>query len=678
MGAQSSVSGATRGTRILIGSMAALLAALALSLSLSGAARAAGVFAWGQGASGQLANGLEADVYLPGAIGGLPTVSAVAAGNDDSYALSSEGTVWASGANSYGQLGDATASGPQSCAGKPCSRTPVEVAGLGGVAAIAGSGGGAVALTNSGHVMAWGAAQWGQLGNGQSTGPEICSEGHPATACATTPVEVSSLSEVVAVASSGSFSLALLKNGHVMAWGSNSAGALGNGGVSEACGAVACSRVPVEVSGLSGVKAIAAGNLFGLALLENGHVMVWGNSALGYEKGKSINSNVPVEQPGLSAVTAISASGQFALAAGAGGTVSQWRMEVEGERTPKTLAGVSGAVALAATTGGGLALLEDGEVESWGSDEHGQLGYGWGGQFASASTPAGVCGLRDVTSLAAGGFHALALVPGPESTAPIVMSLSHRYGPKSGSEAVVLEGRHLSEATAVHFGAASVSFKVISDTAVEAQAPAGSEETFPTVSTPAGTSFTCGGAAYLPINPPYVQKVDTKAAPATGGVTFTLEGGLFAEVAAVYFGSTPASSFTFNEKQFTPLDNYGKLKVVSPVTTAGKVAITVLAAGGLSTPVKKATVKIEPVITGLSPAAGPLAGGPVTVHGVGFATGSSAESFKFGSSKAKIYSCPSATECTVQAPARTSPGAVALKMTVNKVAATSSPTYTYE
>src|SRR5437763_16879008 len=83
------------------------------------------------------------------------------------------------------------------------------------------------------------------------------------------PVQVQGLTEVKAIAAGANHSLALLSNGTVMAWGSNDNGQLGAGGTTD-------SEVPEAVNGLSGVKAISAGRDDGLALLTNGTHMGWG------------------------------------------------------------------------------------------------------------------------------------------------------------------------------------------------------------------------------------------------------------------------------------------------------------------------------------------------------------------------------------------------------------------
>jgi hypothetical protein len=159
------------------------------------------------------------------------------------------------GDNSLGQLGDGTSSD---------SDVPVAVSVSTGVKQISAGYFHSLALLSNGTVVAWGENDLGQLGDGTTTTSDV-------------PVAVSGLSGVTAVAAGGDHSLALLSNGTVMAWGYNQYGQLGDGTATgpEMCGSQACSRVPVAVSGLTGVTAIAAGSGHSLALLGDGTVMAW-------------------------------------------------------------------------------------------------------------------------------------------------------------------------------------------------------------------------------------------------------------------------------------------------------------------------------------------------------------------------------------------------------------------
>ena len=83
----------------------------------------------------------------------------------------------------------------------------------------AGEGGFALALRNDGTILSWGANAAGMLGNG-TTDPNLL------------PSAVSGLggnSDVVAVAASTVFALALKADGAVVGWGANALGQLGDG-----------------------------------------------------------------------------------------------------------------------------------------------------------------------------------------------------------------------------------------------------------------------------------------------------------------------------------------------------------------------------------------------------------------------------------------------------------------
>ena len=102
------------------------------------------------------------------------------------------------------------------------------------------------------------------------------------------------------------------------AWGGNSRGQLGDGTFDSR------RTTPVEVSNLEGaeLKAIAGGQLHGLALKDDGTVWTWrmnqdgqlGNGS--YTLGTSaVGINTPVQVGELSAVKAVAGGGQHSLAA---------------------------------------------------------------------------------------------------------------------------------------------------------------------------------------------------------------------------------------------------------------------------------------------------------------------------------------------------------------------------
>jgi uncharacterized repeat protein (TIGR02543 family) len=150
-----------------LGGVVAIAAGANFSLALKSDGT---VWAWGNNYYGQLGNGTfdvrDQTFFTPTQVGGLTGVTAIAAGGGFALAVKSDGTVWAWGLNSSGLLGTPTA---RPCYGDiPCTVTPGPVDGLTGVVAIeAGDQGShSLALKADGTVWAWGANAYGQLGDG--------------------------------------------------------------------------------------------------------------------------------------------------------------------------------------------------------------------------------------------------------------------------------------------------------------------------------------------------------------------------------------------------------------------------------------------------------------------------------------------------------------------------------
>jgi alpha-tubulin suppressor-like RCC1 family protein len=327
----------------------------------------------GSGSSGGSASGCEG--------GACAKVTAVAAGGSQTCAILSGGTVKCWGANVYGQLGNGTSTGPETCAdGSECSTTPVAVSGLSGVTAITAGQNYTCALLSGGTVECWGDDTWGELGSGAGAEADTCNS----SACSTTPIAIVGLSGVSAVTAGSNYACALLSGGTVECWGFNDKGTLGNGSTTD-------SATPVAVSGLSGVTAIAAGADHTCALLAGGTVECWGNNIVG-QLGNGTDTGpqtcdeapcamAPIAVPGLSGVTAISAGGNDTCALLSGGTVKCWGDNSSGElgngattgpqscpgdnpcsTTPVAVTGLSGVTAISAGGGQACALLAHGTV----------------------------------------------------------------------------------------------------------------------------------------------------------------------------------------------------------------------------------------------------------------------------------------------------------------------------
>jgi alpha-tubulin suppressor-like RCC1 family protein len=271
----------------------------------------------------------------PVAVEGIAGATAIAAGGGESCALLSGGRVDCWGENMDGQLGDGTSAGPQSCDGEPCSSTPVAVEGIAGASAIAVGGGDSCALLAGGKVDCWGENAYGQLGDGTSRGPQSCD----GDSCASTPVAVDGISGATAIAAGSDHVCALLGAGGVDCWGYNFAAELGIGtssGVQLCTGGEWCSTKPVGVFGLASATSIVAGGDHTCVLVRGGGVQCWGYNSYG-QLGDGLSSGpqvcywqlvqcakTPVAVSTSASASAVTAGGEHTCALLDGGSVSCW------------------------------------------------------------------------------------------------------------------------------------------------------------------------------------------------------------------------------------------------------------------------------------------------------------------------------------------------------------------
>jgi alpha-tubulin suppressor-like RCC1 family protein len=179
--------------------------------------------------------------------------------------------------------------------------------------------------------------------------------------------------------------------------------------------------VPVQVTGLSGVKAVASGTEHALAVLSNGTVMSWGANVFG-DLGTGVKhpdgSNVPVKVDLIHTAVGVAAGDSHSAALLANGTVMSWGSNVFGQLgigtrnfeasdDPIAVAGLHTATALCAGAFFSQALRKNGTVVGWGSDSQGELGDGMVSPEVVAPVEAKVTG---VTSLSCGGGFGMAIV----------------------------------------------------------------------------------------------------------------------------------------------------------------------------------------------------------------------------------------------------------------------------
>ncbi|MGB3439145.1 MAG: hypothetical protein WBA97_10380 [Actinophytocola sp.] len=373
---------------VLMSGMAVVAATPAAAISDPGE-----VYGWGGNSLGRVGDGTTTDRPVPVAVcapGGTAPCGSVlddavqvadALGNH-SIALMADGSVYAWGGNSDGQLGDGTTTN---------SSVPVQVCAVGqsapcatfldDVVAISAGVRHSLALRSDGSVVAWGDNFDGQLGDGttaaSSVPVQVCAVGQSAP-CATF------LDDAVAISAGVRHSLAVVGGGEVRSWGDNVFGQLGDNTSTNR-------SVPVAVCGdsscgapLTGITAIDAGALHSLALTSTGVALAWGRNSSGQlGDGTTNDRDTPVQvcaedgcPSSLSPITQISGAGFSSHA-----------------------------------------LMADGTVRGWGSNGDGQLGRG---NNIGSSLPVRVCAvgqsapcanlLMGVTEVNAGGSHVLARI----------------------------------------------------------------------------------------------------------------------------------------------------------------------------------------------------------------------------------------------------------------------------
>ncbi len=220
--------------------------------------------AWATGGNGngELGDGSNQQRHTPVQVlaGGVPLagVAAVSAGSFHSLFLKVDGTVWACGYNSSGQLGDGTTLSRSTAVQVMVNGLP-----LTGVKAVSAGSGHSLFLKTDGTVWAVGSNWAGQLGDGVESYPP---DGNTYT---TTPVQVPNMSGVKAIEAGSEHSLFLKTDGRVFAVGGNSSGQFGNGTVNYYLDPV---RVPVQTQ--TGVVAISSRSNQSFFLKSDG--FLWG------------------------------------------------------------------------------------------------------------------------------------------------------------------------------------------------------------------------------------------------------------------------------------------------------------------------------------------------------------------------------------------------------------------
>jgi alpha-tubulin suppressor-like RCC1 family protein len=262
------------------------------------------VWAWGNGANGELGDGSLADSLTPVRVNGLTGVTSIVAGGDTVYALRRDGTVWAWGDGASGQLGNGAMAS---------SDVPVRVSLAGQVSRLASQCGAAYAITGTQRIFAWGDNTYGQLGDGTRTD-------------SATPVLVRRVQNADSVTAGCVDAYAIVGRARtVLAWGKGDQGEMGDGHT-------ATRPLPVTVADLSGVRQVSVGYYATYAVRADGTAWAWGYGRQGQlGDGVRANSSLPVRVIDITSPIVSVVSGQYPasgqntiVARGSDGSLWSW------------------------------------------------------------------------------------------------------------------------------------------------------------------------------------------------------------------------------------------------------------------------------------------------------------------------------------------------------------------
>ncbi len=204
------------------------------------------LWAWGSNSYGQLGLGYDGGdfIQLPTQVGTSNDWVYVFAGIYHSFAIKSNGTLWAWGSNYQGQLGDGT---------DILRNAPVQIGTDDDWVKISAGYDHTIGLKNDGTMWNWG---YGTM---------------------SVPLQLGTETNWVSIATGAFHNLALKSNGTLWAWGQNSSGQLGDGTTVD-------KTTPVQIGGLNEWKTITCGWDNSAAIKTDGTLWNWGWNILSPEQ----------------------------------------------------------------------------------------------------------------------------------------------------------------------------------------------------------------------------------------------------------------------------------------------------------------------------------------------------------------------------------------------------------
>lgn len=344
------------------------------------------VLAWGDNGFGQLGNNANTDKNYAAQVHAADDEwQSNKAGEHHSIALKADGTIWAWGDNTYGQLGDSTT---------VSKNRPIQIGSGRDWQAVAAGYDYSLAIKIDGTLWAWGENGIGQLGDGTNIGKNY-------------PVQVGADDDWVSITARGVHSLAIKADGTIWSWGANNYGQLGNGTLTG-------KNYPIQIGTANDWVAAEAGGGHCIAIKADGTLWSWGHSEqLGYTVHAYLR--VPQKVDSANDWTGISCAHLHSAAIKADGTLWAWGTNLLGELgdgtnieriTPVKIGSAADWIVIGYGGYHSLAIKADGTLWGWGRNAHGSVGDGTN---TNKNSPVKVGSMNSWVNIAGGTYFTLGI-----------------------------------------------------------------------------------------------------------------------------------------------------------------------------------------------------------------------------------------------------------------------------
>ncbi len=201
----------------------------------------------------------------------LAAVTGVATGDGHSCAVTSDQRAVCWGANHAGQLGIGETGGPQVAT---IVRNRAGTGPLVGVRAVTTGSSHSCALLTNRELRCWGSSSFGQLGDGTP-------DNHPLPVAVRDSSGTGRLRDVVQVSAGGNNTCATLATGEARCWGNNDDGQIGAGVAGVQVGLPTAVRAVAGAGRLRGVAQVEVSPFAACARLTSGEARSWGSNLSG-------------------------------------------------------------------------------------------------------------------------------------------------------------------------------------------------------------------------------------------------------------------------------------------------------------------------------------------------------------------------------------------------------------